>query len=302
MSSTQTIKYIAKTFFVTLGVFVFLYVFFHTLDRLYVFSVAEKNINAFHYGIDNDLHYLKERGDEVAQSSLVIKSLLDKDSVALTTYLKAEREHRGIGLMGVTNSNGVIIGRTKTSNKRGDNAFLTNPVGAVVAEGRSAASVEAPIGFGPRQIFLTTGRPIFFEGKMIGALFANYLTDDIYARRFKYMYLPKGSEIAFYHKKDGVYGVSFTDEDLSGEVRKYFDTRPSWLRGELSNEIVKFDEKIYLIENIVFPGLNASPGGALLFIPRKNTDSTARGVTILITSLVLGYFGFRYYRHVKENK
>lgn len=300
MSTAHTIRYVIKTVFITLSVFIFLYVFFYILDTLYLFSISKKNSDAFQYGISNDLRYLKERGDEVAQSQLVIESLLKRDSSSLITYLRAEREHRGIGLMGVADSNGIIIGRTKTSSKRGDNVFLTNPVGIIVAQGRSAQSVEAPIGFDPRQILVTTGRPIFLNGKMIGALFANYLTDDIYARRFKYSYLPKGTEIVFYNKKGGIYGVSFTDEEVSKYIRGYFEVGSPWLQDGLSDQIMTLDNKTYLIKNIIFPGLKSSPGGVLLFISRRDMDGIARAITILITSLMFGCFVLRYYRYMKE--
>ncbi len=53
------------------------------------------------------------------------------------------------------------------------------------------------------------------------------------------------------------------------------------------------DGRSYLVANIVFPGLEQSPGGALLFIPAKNTSGLSNGITAALTLLVFLFFALR---------
>ncbi len=124
--------------------------------------------------------------------------------------------------MGVANKEGVILGRTLTTGKYGDNVFLSTPAGRVVIQGKSVQSIELT-GFG-NQICLTTARPILAQDEMIGALFANYLLDDTYASHVTKSYLSPGAAVVFYTKEYGVYGNSFTDKETRALVTSYFNS------------------------------------------------------------------------------
>ncbi len=295
-------KSLLKALFATLGVFLALFVSTHIGGALYVSSIAASSADAFRSGIERDLTYLKEQGDAVAREELVQQYLTEENSEKLIETLRAEKEKRSIGLMGAATSEGVIIGRTRTVGKRGDNVFLTTPMGRIVAEGKSAQSVEAPIGFDPRQIFLTTGRPIMQSDRMIGALFANYLTDDIYAARFRDTYLAHGVEVVFYNRNGGVYGSSFSDGEVRKRINSYFNSGSEWIRNGSSGKTISFkDGTFYLVENIIFPGLEESPGGALLFIPRYDISSIANVVTAFVTLLVFVFFALSLHLRARRN-
>ncbi len=300
----RTGKSLLKALYGAIGVFVVLFVLFHIGGALYVSSIATKASTAFQSGIADDLAYLKKQGDAVAENELVAKYLLAKDSENLITELKKEKDARNIGLMGVADSEGVVIGRTRTSGRRGDNVFLTTPLGRVVANGTSVESVESTSGFDPIQIFLSTGRPIMHQGEMIGALFSNYLADDAYAVRFKKTYLSPGTEILFYRKGVGIYGDSFADPETRNLINSYFNSGSLWLQGENSGKTISLrDGTFYLVENIIFPGLEQSPGGALLFIPRKDISSVANLTTALVTLFVFIILALCYHvRFRREEK
>ena len=292
----RTGKSLLKSLYITLGVFLFLFVLFHISGALYISSIATKSSDAFHAGIAHDLAYLEEQGDAVAKNDLLQEYLIARDSQKLIELTKKEILARNIGLMGVADSEGILLSRTFSAGNLGNNIFLVNPVGRVMAQGKSAQSVEATVGFEPNQIFLNTGRPIIRDGKMIGALTANYLTDDAYATRFRDTYLPHGVQVVFYNKNGGVYGDSFSDVETRKFINSYFNTSSDWIQNGSSGKTISFsDGSFYLVANIVFPGLEKSPGGALIFIPRQDFSDIINLTIALLTIGIFIFFALRYH-------
>jgi hypothetical protein len=124
-------------------------------------------------------------------------------------------------------------------------------------------------------------------GDMVGALFANYLMDDQYATRFAQAYLPKGTEVVFYTKDSGVYGDSFSDPKTRRLVNSYFNSGSEWIKDGASDRTISIGSgHYYFIENVVFPGLESSPGGALIFVPRADLSNAANMATALLVLLV----------------
>jgi hypothetical protein len=258
-------------------------------------------MSAFNVGIAQDKAYLKEQGDIISKNYTLINSLLNKDRNSLLEILKNEKDKRSIGLMGLADSEGVIIGRTLTVGKYGDNVFLTAPAGRVVAQGKSVQSIE--LSSFNNQIFMTTARPVMQDTTMIGALFANYLLDDTYTATFKNKYVSAGTEIVFYTKTYGVYGNSFTDPTTRKLVDSYFNTGSSWIKDGDSGKTIDFgDSRSYIVENVVFPGLEQSPGGALIFIPRKDISNFANTITAFFTFLVFLLLALRHHIHTPSEE
>lgn len=297
----RTGKSFLKALYVTLGVFLFLFVSFHIGGALYVSSIETKSSNAFQSGIVHDLAYLKEQGDAVAQNDLIQEYLIAQDSEKLIDILQKEKEMRSIGLMGVANAQGVVVGRTLSPEILGDNVFLTAPAGRVVAQGTSVQSIELTGFF--NQLFLTTARPIMHNEQMIGALFANYLVDDTYAANFRDRYLSKGVEVLFYTKEYGVYGSSFPDTQIRTLVNSYFNTGSEWIQNGSSDKTISFHSgTFYLVKNIVFPGLEQSPGGVLLFIPRNDISRIANSIIAFLTLAVFLFFALLYHLRTRKEE
>ncbi len=268
--------------FTTFGVFLTLLVLFRLAGTIYASQISIRATEAFQTGLAQELAYLKEQGDAVANNDVLQTYLLAKDYTSLLDLLQQERDVRSIGLMGVTNESGAIVSRTKTVAKSGDNVFLTAPAGRIVAKGESVESVELT-GFNG-QLFLTTGRPIMSEGTMIGGLFANYLTDHDFAIRFRDGYFPDGVELAFYSKQYGIYGNSFSDPEIHQLTDAYFNTGSEWIKNGMTGKTVYLqDGRYFLVENVIFPGLEESPGGVLIFIPRQDISVVANLIIGLVT-------------------
>lgn len=296
----RTLKSLVKTFYITFCIFLVLFVALYSVRILYISVIVEESAKAFRLGIEKDLAHLKKQGDELAMDSRIHEYILARDSEKLIEFTKKEIVARDIGLMGVMDSNGGLLSRTKSKGNLGINVFLTNPVGRIMAKGESAQSVEATVGFDPRQIFLTTGRPVVKDGHMIGGLTANYLTDDAYATEFSKKYLPKGSQVVFYNKNAGVYGNSFNDLERRKIVNSYFNSGSEWVRGGIDEKTVFFENGgFYFVKNITFPGLEESPGGALIFIPRRELSQVVNFTTAFLIAGFFLFFARRYHLHYR---
>lgn len=290
----RTAKSLLKTLYITLGVFLVLFVIIHIAGVFYASSLAEKTTQDFESGIVKELADLKEQGDIAAKDPVLQEYLVAEDSEKLIALTKGMVSSGSIGMIGVTDANGTQLSRTKSVGRLGNSAFLTTPHGRAVDRNGSVQSVEIS-GFDPTQIILATGRRITKDGKVIGALFANTLLDDEYAVHFRDTYLPQGSEVVFYTKKFGIYGDSFRDPETRKLIDSYFNTGSVWIKdGNPENTISFKGGRFYLVRNHVFPGLEESPGGALIFVPRRDISNS---LDLLASFLILLTFVFFAVRH-----
>ncbi len=293
------VKNLLHGFFVSVIIMVSLYALIHVVGYGYIYLVSQNQVRVFQNGINHDIAHLKKQGDEVAQSPVLLRELIAKNRDELITITKQEKEKRNIGLMGVTDGTGVILSRTMSSERYGDNVFLTAPVGRIVAKGLSAESIEMS-GFYD-QLFMTTGRPIWNNGRMVGGLFANYLLNDQYAQEFKNRFLSKGTHVVFYTKQAGVYGSSFTDNKINKILYSYFSTGSEWIDSGMTNKTIYIENgQAFYVKNIVFKGLDQSPGGALLFIPRPDVTNMANILLAVCAGLLFMYSMIRYHGSCKK--
>ncbi len=278
----RAIKSLFWNIFVTGGIFLTLVVLFRLSGTIYASYIAIQATEAFQSGIAQEQLYLKTQGDAVADSTLLHQYLTSADYEQLVTLLQQEKDARSIALLSVTNASGAIVSRTKNITKTGDNAFLTTPIGRIVAQGNAAESIE--LRSVNQELVIATGRPMFEQNTMIGGLFAGALLDDDFAVRFSDQYLPDAVEMVFYTKPSGIYGSSFSDPEIRHLLDAYFSPGSGWISDGTTGKIILFQNGRYFqVENIVFPGLEESPGGALIFIPRQDISLIANIVIGLIT-------------------
>lgn len=295
-SFTRSLRALSFALYATIGVFVALFALFQISEGLYVSHIVRESHKDFDDGMERETQHLVEAGDAIALIPAVHEALLVRDRETLLPLLQQERVVHDVGLMGVADRSGVIVSRTRTSGRFGDNVFLTAPAGRVVSRGEATTSIEQT-GFND-QLFLTTARPVLDEGEMIGALFANRLLDDSFASSFSDKHFLPGVEIIFYNRLTGVYGTSIADPNIRPLVVSYFSAGSSWVKDGESGATITFgDGRTYLLENIVFPGLEESPGGALLLIPRLDASEFSNIImAVLVLCIFFTFAGFAYRR------
>jgi hypothetical protein len=243
-------------------------------------------------GLQTETQQLKDAGDAITKDPIFVDALARQDRQALLTYTKQAIHDLDIGLMGIANADGVILSRTLSPGVIGDNVFLTAPAGRVVATGRSVESIERT-GFGD-QIFLTTARSVYNQDQFLGAVFANRLLDEVFAVKLQEKYLKGRAELAFYTYTDGIYSSSFDEPTQRTLINEYFQPGSTWIAdGETDKTVYIPGGEYYAIRNITFPGLNQSPGGVLIFIPRHDL---ALPTSLIIATLTTLGFGLMIYR------
>ncbi len=290
----KSMRSLGKSLFGTLAFFAVVFVVLHIAGAYHIRNIAMHEKIMLNSGLAKDMNHLKTQGDEVAADPAIILNLLLDNRQKLISLIRAEIPKRNIGLLGIANKHGVMVSRTLNTGKYGDNVFLTSPIGRAVANGSHVESIETTTFVG--EIGISTGRPIFQNNEMVGALFANYLLDNSYAHFFKDTYLHPGTEIVFYTKEYGIYGSSFSDTSTDQLVRSYFNSGSNWnTSGETDKTVVFENGTTYLVENIVFPGLEKSPGGVLLFIPRVDLSMVTNTIVAIATLLCFLYLVLRHH-------
>lgn len=284
-------------FLASILVFLVLMVIAVAMTNLYGSHIKTRALKAVTDGLAVDLDHLRVQGDAVAENTTLKGFLIEGNSDKILGVISDERERRGIGLMGVANKDGIIISRTRSVDNRGENAFLVSPQGRAVVEGKRPASIEVS-SFDPTQVIMTTGRPIVSGTSTVGALFANYLLDDVYSERFKKTYLFDGVQVSFYTKDLGLYGTSIRTEEERSVLNSYFNIDSDWIKRGKTGDIVQFDSGVYYhVENIVFPGLELNNStGVLVFVPYYGYSVVVRTFIVifaLLTFIILAYHAHR---------
>lgn len=267
--------------------------------HLYEWYLRSALTNELQNGLTEELHYLVNQGNEVALNPKIKEYLLQKEYVELLATLSAEKNERGIGLMGIANEEGIIVTRTRSILSTGENALEMSPQGRALAAGAPVVSSVEVSSFDPTQVLMTTGRRILDDGQVIGYLFANHLLDDAYALNFAKRYFHEGvitPHIAFYTNDNGVYGTSFEDGSARALSRTYFATIDAAQRLNGRVDTVWIMGLPYRVTSIPFDGLEGETTGALLFIP-----FVPWFVLLLVTfiTMLLAYPLTHYKLHIK---
>jgi len=292
---------LARALYFTFGTFLFLFVLAHIVGTMYSTHLVESEVRAAQTGLAKDEAHLKDQGDAVAQSPSLLESLASGDHATILALLTSESVARSIPRLALSDATGVVLTRTANPNSYGDNVFLTTPIGRKVSQGVYTQSVEMT-GFG-NEMFMATARPVWKDDSMIGALFATQLMNDSYAEHFRDTYLWPGVQVVFYSKQYGVYSDSFSDPTTRSLISSYFNSGSDWVANGVSDRTIDFNNgNVYVVANVVFPGLEKSPGGMLLFIPRIDLSSTVNILMASLTLLVFLVIALRLHRRARQEE
>lgn len=287
--------------FLSLSLFAILFVCTHLVSRVFSLSQAKQSLALVESGLASELKYLLAQGNELAQDPLLKKYILTNNSYNILGLLANVRDRRELSIFGVTNAQGFNIARSRAVVKRGDNTFITTPHGRIISSGNEVTSIEINT-VNHAQLIMIAGRPVWEAEQIIGGVTNGYLLDDNYAKKFVAEYLGHGEQLAFYTTEYGLSGTSFTDQGSKKMLSSYFNPESEWIKNGRSEDLIRLGfGKYYLVKNIVFPGLEHSPGGVLVFVPYNSIARFIQVVVVLIALLVFLMLVVCQYRH-KKNK
>ena len=116
-------KSFSKILYKIIGISIFVFSIYHISVSLYLSQTIENKINIVNESIARESKYLKEQGDEIGKIEEIKKMLISEDKINLIELMDREKENRSIGSLSIANKNGVILGRTLSKDRYGDNVF-----------------------------------------------------------------------------------------------------------------------------------------------------------------------------------
>lgn len=259
---------IQKAFIVSLAVFFAFLLIGPVIGRVYTSYLAGRAEKILRDTIASDSKNLFEQGNRIAESNLLKDYVSSGDSYRILGFLNQEKEASGdyIDLIGATDKDGFVISRNQTAKGLGDNVFISTAVGRLLTENIATSSIEIR-GIDPTQLLIATGRPIIRDGSIIGSLFTNKILGDEYTQKLKAK-LPFRTEAVFYTQRHGVCGMSLESQLTRKSIQTYLNPDSDFIKNGKTGYILSISYgNSYLLKNIVFPGLERSPGGVILLIP-----------------------------------
>jgi len=243
-----------------------------------VVSQTKKSLN-------QNLEYLSEQTKQIASSGNLNYYIEKKDPLNFLSILDNERKNRNIGIMLVTDKEGVVLSRTGETFLQGDYIFLTTSWGRALLDGKDVKSFEKGTSL---PLIMIAGDFIKKDGEIIGSLFSGYSLDNEYAVKFKEQYLSKGTNLAFYTKEEGVVGTSFKNKETVRLVDAYFNIGSELVSKNLPDlkKEIQIDGKYYFVKNIIFSGIEESLGGVFVFYPSLHQYQSL-GLAIIILLIFL---------------
>ena len=249
--------------------------------------LIKTEISHIEKSLDQELEYVAEQTKQIAESDILNPYIEKRDTLNILSFLNNEKKNRDLGVMLVTDKEGVTLARTEVVTVQGDNIFQTTFWGWALSQGIEVATIEKGR---PLPLVMVAGQLIKKEGETIGSLFSGYSFDDKYAAKFKERYLNEGTHLAFYTKEEGIVGSTFKNQETIQLLNAYFGIGSDLIIEnllELKKEI-QIDGKYYFVKNVIFPGIEESPGGVLIFCQSSHIfQSLGFGTSVLLIFLCL---------------
>jgi hypothetical protein len=184
-----------------------------------------------------------------------------------------------------TDEEGIVLSRTGETSLQGNYIFLTTSWGRALLDGKDVKSFEKGISL---PLIMVAGDFIKKNGEVIGSLFSGYSLDNEYAVRFKEQYLSKRANLAFYTREEGVVGTSFKNKETVKLANAYFNIGSELISKNLPDlkKEIQIEGKYYFVKNIIFSGIEESPGGILVFYPSPHQYQSL-GLAIIVLLIFL---------------
>jgi len=249
--------------------------------------LIKSEISKTEEALNQELVYISEQTKEIVDSGILNENIKNKDILTLLSLLNDQIKKRNLDVMIVTDKDGIVLTRTQAIEQRGDNIFQTTAWGRILSKGKDITFIEKGR---PLPLVLVSCYPIKEDEELIGSVCSAYSMNDKYAIKFKKKYLFGWTELAFYSKEEGIIGATFENPKTTDILNTYFGIGSDLIvkdLSELKNE-VNIEGENYLIKNIIFPGIEKSPGGVFIFCRSPHSlQGLSFGIAIIILFLFL---------------
>jgi len=249
--------------------------------------LIKSEISKTEKSLDQELSYVSKQTKEIVDSRIINESIKNRDILTLLSLLNDQIEKRNLDVMVVTDKNGIVLTRTQAIEQRGDNIFQTTAWGRILSKGEEVTFIEKGR---PLPLVLVSCYPIKEDKELIGSLCSAYSMNNEYAIKFKKKYLAGWTELAFYSKEEGIIGTTFENPRTTDILNTYFGIGSDLIAKDLHElkKEVKIEGENYVIKNIIFPGIEESPGGVFILCQSPHSlQGLSFGIAIIILFLFL---------------
>ncbi|MCC6934725.1 MAG: hypothetical protein IT406_03520 [Candidatus Yanofskybacteria bacterium] len=229
---------------------------------------------------------------EIARSDALIHFIRDGDVSSIALLAHREGEKRGINAVLVVDRNGVALSRSYAVTQYGDYTFQASPWGDALSRGEEVSGIDRGVA---HPLVMFAGVPVMDNGEFVGAVVTAFPLYDDYASVFRSTHLRGGEHVAFYRRGIGLTGASFTDQADRSAIAAYLNSGSDLTTCCSDPELLRIHDDVYLIGNIVFPGVREPAGGMILLHPvqsRGQRLGMVLGMTVALLA-ALSYLAWR---------
>ncbi|MBI2063245.1 MAG: hypothetical protein HYT61_03375 [Candidatus Yanofskybacteria bacterium] len=250
-------------------VFVIIMLFSNWLLGLWYSYSTDKQIIQLKTVFSEELKYISDQREEIVSSGVLNDALKAGDTLELLSIVQAEAKERELSFIAVTDKDGFVLVRSHLPDQRGDNVFQTTIQGRRVAKGETVTEIVRGV---KNPLAAISNSLILEDDKVIGAIVLGNLFNNSYAVRFQDKYLKNGSHVIFYTPEEGLISTSLKDKDTIFILNSFFSVGSDLIAKQVPKfaKELKISEEYYIVSNIVFPGIEGSPGGTIILFPTSH--------------------------------
>ncbi|MBI2063576.1 MAG: hypothetical protein HYT65_01115, partial [Candidatus Yanofskybacteria bacterium] len=278
---------------ISILVFVMILPFSNWLLNSWYTSSTYRQVAQFRTVFSQELNYITEQREQILSSKVLNDALKSGDPSQLLTIVQAEAKERGLDFITVTDKDGFVLVRSHLPDQRGDNVFQTTIQGRRVAKGETLTEIVRGV---KNPLTSISDSLILEDDKVIGSIVLGHIFNNSYAARFRNGYLERGLHIVFYTPEDGLISTSLKDKDTIFLLNSFFSVGSDLIANQvpkLAKEL-KINGEYFIVSNIVFPGIEGSPGGAIILFPTSHNfySIVLAGFMTLIFLTIFIYLAF----------
>ena len=254
----------------------------------------EKDTQTIEAHLNDRLQNLRSSLDRIKKSEELNAIVKAQEIDKIREFFEKTTRKEGFELGLMTDNNGIVIFRAENKNVIGDYVYNNNPWGRAVIKGQEITTIEKS---GLMPLISVAGSPLLDEdGNFMAGIFIGEKVDKDLTLELKHLETRNNIEVAFYTKEEGIFASSFENQDDENNIKRFFNEGSEWIKnGRGSEDIEKIriiNSQYHHIKNIVFEGLEHSPGGMLVFHRSFNQQGIILYLSGFITLTLIAYFSF----------
>ncbi len=225
--------------------------------------IYQDRIQNFSTAIQNRLNALHGFAHHLAGNESLVEALSQGRSDVLQSLVNRAQLDDDVSGIVVADSQGVAVVRSRAVTTQGDVVLETTAWGRQVANGQDVAVVEQGTTY---PLIMIGATPIMRDGRAIGAIgVADFMTTPVLQRLESP--LPRFSQIIAYGQDAGALASTISDPKLEHVVAAVVNPGSSLIANDQAGKLLRLGSRTYVVNNMIFPGLERSPGGLLLLLP-----------------------------------